>query len=963
MNYRKTAAATLLVFTIWSGCAPQRPTILTKEIIDDWVESTLGRLSLDEKVAQMVVPKVFGSYTNTQSDDWKRTVSLVKDRKVGGIAIFAGDVFETAVTINRLQEAADVPLLVSADFERGLAMRTRRATAFPEAMAVAATRDPALAYRMGRVVSLEARALGVHQNLAPVVDINVHPDNPVINVRAYGEDPNWVAEIAASYARGLQEGGVIATAKHFPGHGDVNVDSHVKLPTLDASRGRLDSMEFVPFRRLIAEGVMSVMVGHVALPTVDPSGYPGTLSPIITEELLRQQLGYNGLIVADALEMFGVLGTFSLDEASVRAVEAGIDVLLAPPPGSENTVIEAVKNAVSSGRISRERIDRSVRKILALKKSLRLDEERMVDVGKLSDIIGAPHHWETARAIARASVTAIRNDFVLPLQRLSLKRKILLVVISDNDDYRTEVNRPGVTLATSERVGSYFAVQLRRRYQSVETVRLDPRSNQMEFDSIVVRARTADVIVVPVYVKARSGSGKFGLPKQLIDWASVLAVQGKPTVFIAMGSPYVLGAIKNGSGYLSAYSDSEVSTEAIAEALFGEIPVRGHLPVTIPGMAGLGSRVAIPPSILRSESASSVGFDSVRLSRLDSIMAAAIADSSFPGGQLVVAKDGAVVFNKSFGRLEYSPTAQSVNNQTMYDLASLTKVVATTTATLKLLEEGRLKLDDKVVRYVPEFGRRGKQNITIRHLLLHNAGLPAYKKLYLTVKSAREALDSVFNSELIYPPGDSTVYGDFGYIVLGKVVEQVTGMSLDKYVTETFFRPMGMNRTMFNPAESLRVNIAPTELDAAWRRSLVWGTVHDETAALLGGVSGHAGLFSTASDIATFVQMMLNRGFYGNRNYLKPESYVLASTPPSARSTRTIGWDTKTPVGYSSAGALFGPKSFGHTGFTGTSIWVDPDKNLFVIFLTNRVHSTRENTKIYEIRPAVHDAVMRALNN
>lgn len=960
----KTAAlAILLVLSLLIGCAPAPQTVSIQEVppTDDWIQETLERLTLEEKVGQLVFPKLYGNFTNTESDEWKRLAGLVTRHRVGGFVVYAGDVFESAMIINKLQELADVPLLISADFERGLAMRTRRTTAFPEAMALAATRSPDLAYRMGRIVAAEARALGVHQNFAPVADINVHPENPVINIRSYGEDPNWVAEIAAAYAKGLQDGGVIATAKHFPGHGDVTIDSHIGLPSLSVTPGRLDSMELFPFRKLIADRVKSVMIGHIAVPSIDSTNLPATLSSKLTTELLQGQIGYDGLVVADALEMFGVLNSFKLDEASIRAVEAGIDVLLAPAPGSENTVIDAVKNAVMSGRISQERINVSVRKILAAKKSLGLDEQRFVDLSHISDIVGAPSHWETAKTIARSSVTVLRNDYVLPLQRVGVKTKIALVVVSDNDDYRTEVNRPGAPLITNERVGNYFATQLRRRFAGVETLRLDPRSNAMEFDSILIRLRTADVIIAPVYVKARSGSGRFGLPQQLINWTNALALQGKPTVFVAMGSPYILDTLKNGSAYVCAYSDGELSTEAVVEALFGEIPVRGKLPVTLPRMFSLGSGLNVPASFLIEDSPTSVGFDSSKLYLLDSLLLLAVSDSAFPGGQLLVAKDGAIVYNRTFGKLDYTPPGQLVNRQTMYDIASLTKVVVTTTAVVKLYEEGKLKLDDPVVRYIPEFRNRGKEKITVRHLLLHNSGLPAFKTLYQTTSTAKAVLDSVYNSELIYTPGDSTVYSDFGFIVLGKIVEKITGMMLDQYAAQTFFQPLGMTRTMFNPPESLWNNIAPTEIDTVWRRGLVRGVVHDERAALLGGVAGHAGLFSTASDLAIFTQMMLNAGYYGGRNYLRPESYRLVALRHDSNSTRTIGWDTKAPTGYSSAGTLFSSMAFGHTGFTGTSIWVDPQRNLFVIFLTNRVHPTRQNAKILNVRPAIHDAVIGAL--
>jgi CubicO group peptidase (beta-lactamase class C family) len=328
-----------------------------------------------------------------------------------------------------------------------------------------------------------------------------------------------------------------------------------------------------------------------------------------------------------------------------------------------------------------------------------------------------------------------------------------------------------------------------------------------------------------------------------------------------------------------------------------------------------------------------------------------------------VVKEGAIVLNKSFGNREYSNPKSQISNLTSYDLASLTKVIVTTTAIMKLYDEQRLGLDDLVTKYIPEFGNHAKEKITIRNLLLHNSGLPAFKRLYATCKSSQEVLDSVFQTELIYKPGDSTVYSDFGFITLGKIVERISGQTLDEYCRINFFEPLGMKQTMFNPPESLWTNIAPTENDSLLRKKLVRGVVHDENAYTLGGVSGHAGLFSTASDLAIFMQMLMNGGSYGGEQYLKPETIQLFTTKQGTKSTRALGWDTKSVEGYSSAGKYFNEKSFGHTGFTGTSIWADPTRNLFVILLTNRVHPMRANTKISAIRPLVHNTIIQALNN
>ncbi|HEY4644365.1 MAG TPA: serine hydrolase, partial [Bacteroidota bacterium] len=381
---------------------------------------------------------------------------------------------------------------------------------------------------------------------------------------------------------------------------------------------------------------------------------------------------------------------------------------------------------------------------------------------------------------------------------------------------------------------------------------------------------------------------------------------------------------------------------------------------SIPGLAPLESGLEVPKVSLRWDDPERVGFDRNRLEALDQVVKEAIRDSAFPSAQLLVAKNGVVVLHKAYGTYDYSPYARLVDRSTLYDLASLTKVIATTACVMKLYDEGKIQLDTTVASYLPEFAQTGKERVTVRNLLLHNSGLPAYREFFLTCKSAQQILDSIYAAPLEFRLGDSTLYSDLGMIMLGKVIERIAGQQLDQLVNQQFFRPLGMVNTMYNPPGELAGRIAPTEIDTTWRKMLVRGQVHDENAAALGGVSGHAGIFSTAGDLATFVQMILNGGTYGGRRYLS-ESTVKLFTSAREGSPRALGWDRKSSDGYSSAGSLFSVESFGHTGFTGTSIWVDPKRELSVIFLTNRVYPTRDNRKIYSVRPALHDAVIRAL--
>ncbi|MBI3195014.1 MAG: serine hydrolase [Ignavibacteriae bacterium] len=973
----------LLIF--FFGCSTPPPEIVKqdkpKPTKNEWVEQTLARLSLEEKISQMILSRSYGYYYSSKSEQYRLLHHLVEGHKIGGLIFFQGDVYETAEMLNRCQEWSDIPLLVAADFEWGSAMRIRRGTRFPEAMAVGATRDTLLAYQMGKAIGKETRAMGIHQNYAPVADVNNNPDNPVINTRSFGEDPKLVAEMACAFTAGMQSENVLATAKHFPGHGDTHVDSHIDLPSVNVSRSRLDSLELYPFRELFKRNVASVMVAHLTVLSIDSTkGLPSTLSKPFITGLLKQELGYTGLIVTDALDMGAIVNKFGSDSTAIFAVEAGTDVLLILP--DEDAAIEALIHAVENGRISEERINYSVRKILGYKFDLGLVENRFVDLKNIREVVATPEHLGIAKQIARKSITVLKRDSVasiLPLpsrERDSnrLSKKILNIVIADVESYRTEIQRNGNPW-TNEPVGNYFTTMLKRRTNNVEQVTVDPSWNKMSFDSLLKKAKSADIVLLPIFSKARSGAGMFGIGSDVTNFIKQLSELNKPTVALALGSPYVLSVVPKANAYVCSYSDCEASTEATVEALFGEIPTQGKLPVNIPNMFAFGEGIDISQSVLRKDKPENVGFNSDSLALVDSVVNQAIRDAAFPGAQVCVVKDGAIVLNKSYGKETYGASdsgfriqdstivngQSSIVNQTMFDLASLTKVIATTSAVMKLYDEAKLGLDDKVVNFIPEFGVHGKENITIRNLLLHNSGLPAFKRLYAMCKTPQEVLDSVFNSGLIYRTGDSTVYSDFGFITLGNIVERISGQTLDEYCRKNFFEPLGMKQTMFNPPESLWTNIAPTEYDSLLRKKLVRGVVHDGNAFTLGGVSGHAGLFSTASDLAIFMQMLMNGGSYNGKQFLKHETIKFFTTKRGTNSTRALGWDTKSVEGYSSAGKFFSEKSFGHTGFTGTSIWADPERNLFVIFLANRVYPTRANTKISGVRPAVHEGVIKSL--
>lgn len=912
-----------------------------------WVDRTLASLTLEEKAAQLVHVWSLLPYHPEDSEDWQELTRLIRDRKIGGLIASIGDVYAYPVQINKLQAMAKVPLLVAADFEWGVGMRIRRSTTFPRSMAIGATRNPRYAYEVGRITALEGRAIGIHQNYAPTIDVNNNPKNPVINTRAFGDDVRLVTDMGVAFAKGTQDGGMIATAKHFPGHGDTDIDTHLGLSTLSFSRTRLDTFELPPFRELIKAGVRSVMVGHLAVPAVDSTPQtPATVSTGLTTELLQRELGFDGLIVTDAMVMHGVSTRYHPGEAVVKALQAGNDLILMPVDA--DVAIDAIVAAVRRGDLTEERIDRSVRKLLVAKQEAGLDHDRFVDVNKVASVINRREHQLMALEIARKAVTVLGNGTgLVPLSKVD-RRRIADVVITDEVDPED---------------GVQFDRHLKSRWTGpVDFMQLDPGSNVTAYDSVVAKALRADLIVVQLHLFTRSGAmSGFVEPKQAA-LVKRLADLKKPIIGVSFGNPYVAMDLPTFDAYVCGYSDGDVMQQAMAEVLFAEEPAVGKLPVNIPGRFVYGDGFSYPKLTLRRAMPEEAGMSSEALRKVDAVMQEAVRDSAFPGGVVLAVRSGAIVYHKAFGGMDYSVYPQAVQANTIYDLASVTKVASTTSAVMRLVDEKRLSLDDNVTRYVPAFGQKGKGDITLYNLMVHNSGLPAWRKFYEFCETPQQVRDSVYATPLAYRTGDSTVYSDLGLITMQAVVEKAAGTTLDRYVDSVFFKPLGMRTTMYNPPASLRDRIAPTEVDVTWKKTgvAVRARVHDENAATLGGVSGHAGLFSTASDLAIFMQMLLNGGTYGGTRYIEEATVRQFTTRQSDRSSRAIGWDTKSGE-RSFSGRYTSQRTFLHTGFTGTSVVGDPESGVAVILLTNRVYPTRANNKLGLVRPQVHDAIFEAV--
>jgi len=911
-----------------------------------WADERLASMTLEEKVSQLFSVRAYGRLTGPEDPEYRKLVDLVENFGIGGITFFQGEPLEQAALTNDFQQRAGVPLLISQDMEWGSGMRLEHATTFPRAMALGAARDPEIAYLAGFVTGREARALGTHHVFAPVADINNNPNNPIINVRSFGESAELVAEMATSFALGVQEAGAIATAKHFPGHGDTATDSHIGLPVLSMGLGRLESVELVPFRRLIHYGIMSVMTGHLAVPRLESEeNLPATLSHRITTDLLRDRLGFNGIIVTDGLDMGGVTAQYSTGEIAVRALQAGADVLLL----SEDPYVarDAILKAVEEGRLSEGRIDVSAGRLLRAKAWLGLDISRTVDLETVRHTVGSESHVALSHTIGRRSLTLLRNeDDVVPLRGAP---RLLSVTLSDAPD---------------STAGAAFVSHLAGRLPDAEVVthHLDGQSPADAYSAVLEKSGEYDVVIVPAIVNVRSWSGRINLPAEHAAFLERLVSAGPPVVLISFGNPYIVTGLTEPAVYLAAYSSSEASQLAAAEALVGETAVGGRLPIRIPGQYAVGDGLDLPQRFLRSGFSAEVGLREGWNTDADSVIYSAIADRAFPGAALAVGRAGVLTKLEGYGYHTYDAETR-VTAHSVFDIASLTKVIATTAGAMKLFDEGRFELDDRVVDYLPAFGRAGKEKVTLRHLLTHSAGLIPFRSFYqMGVTKRQGVIDALMEEELIYEPGSESRYSDFSMIAMMLVIEQITGKPFGEYVTEHIFAPLDMRDTGFRKTGVTDSTVVPTERDAGFRDRLLQGEVHDETAWILGGVAGNAGVFSTAGDLARFAYMLVNDGRVDGKQFLDPETIRLFTRVQDPDlSTRALGWDTRAPEGYSSAGERFGSNSFGHTGFTGTSLWIDPDEQLFVILLTNRVFPTRDNSKIVHVRPRLADLAHGAI--
>lgn len=923
------------------------------------MDATIARLSLRDRVAQLVMVWVLGDYTSTTDSTFVQVHDWVANEHVGGVVMSLGSPVEVTAKVNALQQAARVPLLVASDLEPGLGRLEGgvfaptlytggSATVLPGAMAIGATADPSKAAEAGRIIGEEARAVGIHMVFAPVVDVNNNPANPVINTRSFGEDPEAVSRMSAAFIGGLQSVGVAATAKHFPGHGDTDTDSHLALPVVRSDRARLDAVELPPFRAAIAAGVAGVMSAHIALPSVSHDSVPATLAPGIMQGLLRDDLGFRGLTVTDALNMQGVGQGYTTEQAAVRAFKAGGDILLMP--ADTKRAIDAVVAAVERGEVTRARVDSSVRRVLEYKARTGAPWRRAVSLDSLRVVVGSAAHRESAARIAQAAITLLRDEGSVVPMRGGAAPAVIVSYAAEDDIM----------------AGRDFTAEARASLTSVRAVRVTPSTARPQLDSLL---RPGERVIVHALVRTFEGQGRTALAPQFAAWLDSVAAT-RPVVLVASGNPYILREAPRVGSYLATFGRGPTLERAAAAALTGAAPIAGRSPVSLPGFFSRGDGLQRPfvgaagpeeagaPRRVAAPGAAQGDVRKVLADTLHALLDAAVRDSAFPGAYAVVGNREGTLASYGAGHLDWSPSPVP-DGRTLWDMASLTKVVALTSVMMQLVAEGRVNLDAPVQRYLPAWKGAHKELVTVRHLLTHSSGLPAWRPVYKEATDAAAAMRLVYDTPLDTLPGVRMVYSDLGAILLGEVVRTVTGERLDAYAATHVFAPLGMRDTRFLPPTSELGRIAPTEVDP-WRQRHLRGEVHDENAYALGGVSAHAGLFSTGDDLVRLARAYLGGGTLdGMRVFDAATIRLFTTVQDSSFSNRALGWET--PTGNNSAGHLLTRPAFGHTGFTGTSIWIDPSRDIFIILLTNRVNPTRANVKIARVRQAVADAVAGAV--
>ncbi len=930
---------------------------------DTWVKNTLEKLSLEEKIGQFFM---IAAYSNKGEEYNREIESIIEENQIGGLIFFQGDRTNFKSCVDRFQRKSKVPLLIGMDAEWGIGMRLFGEDRFPYNYTIGAANDPILTEKIGEMIGQECRDIGVHINFAPVADVNSNPNNPVIGFRSYGEYPKDVASHVAATVKGVESQGVLTSIKHFPGHGDTDVDSHYDLPIVNNSYNHINAIDFFPFRSGIRAGASSVMIGHLNVPALDSTGTPSSLSYPTIQGYLKGELGFKGLVISDALNMKAVADKYGKTDVVVKAFEAGIDILLFPESVAE--AIEAIKKKVVTGVISEEVLNKRCRKILEAKYKTIISPKKIKRFTQ-SEVASVK------KQLFEKAITVLRNtDNVLPIKRLD--SKIALVTIGSHTN---------ALVKSMENVGEVDHFHF---YSGLEAVKNGSHL-----------LKKYDYIITSIHARSVVKGVDFGMPKGWKDWITKLP-RSKKNIVSLFANPLAIDNYNVFDGIESiiiGYENHPLMLDRAGQLLMGTFGSEGTLPISICSSLkrGNGLRV-VSGGRLKMSQPEAFGIDPIKLSEIDSIVNRSIKAKAFPGCQVVVALKGSVIYKKSFGFHTYEGKIP-VKDDDVYDIASVTKIAASTLSLMRLNTLDKFSLKDKLGDYLPELTAGTRYASTgLRNMMAHQAGFQPWIPFYTQTMRDGELRSDIYNADssaVFNTPvanglwikssyADSIYrtilsarfrsmkykYSDLGYYFAKKIIEKQTGQSLDEYVINEFYAPMGLKSLRYHPLKYFKLNqIPPTEDDQIFRKKLVHGYVHDQGAAMLGGVGGHAGLFSNATDLASLMQMFLNEGTYGGVQYISPQvikEYTSCQFCPKNR--RGAGFDKPTTnLKGGPTSELVSLKSFGHSGFTGTLVWADPVNEVNYVFLSNRVYPDAENWKIVKmnIRTEIQDVIYEALNN
>jgi beta-glucosidase-like glycosyl hydrolase/CubicO group peptidase (beta-lactamase class C family) len=938
-----------------------------------WVDSVFSSLNSDQRLAQLFM---VAAYSNKDMKHVREIRELIENYHIGGLIFMQGGPMREAKLNNYYQHLSKTPLLISIDGEWGLAMRLDSTPKYPRQMTLGAIKNDSLIFEMGKQIARECKRMGIHVNFAPVADVNNNPLNPVIGMRSFSENKYKVAQKAVMYMKGLQAEGVMANGKHFPGHGDTDSDSHKTLPIISACKERMDSLELYPFKQLFDQGLSSIMVAHLFVPCYDSTtNTASTLSPYIVQDLLKKQLGFQGLIFTDALNMKGVAKFYEPGMVDVKALLAGNDVLLF----AENVpkAIEQIKIAVSNGQITQKEIDARCKKILKAKFWCGLNNSQFVNPKNLVKDLNSTASDVLNTKLSEASVTLLKNDrSILPLKKLD-SLNVIEISIGDKSEN-----------AFSETIN---------RYSKIAHLGIEHDASKKDRDTLFSKIKNYDVVILQLNKTTYKPETNFGCPASTIELISSICKE-KPTIACLFSNPYLINKLQDidkAAAILNMYENNVFSQKAAANAVMGAITVNGTLPVStnlFKAGAGLELKKQIRLKFVMPEE---LGIDIKKLSEVDSIARYGIKERAYPGCQIIAIKNGDVFYQKNFGKLTYDGNADKVTNNTIYDLASLTKILSTSLALMKLSEQKLFDYNQNLSYYFPEYKETNKHDLNYKDILTHQSGLQAWlpfyfrtldkssnykdgyysdtasakfpiqvaKKLYV-IKSYpdsiyKQILDSKLESKGKY------LYSDIGYYFSKKLIENKTGLPLNEYVQKTFYTPLNCGLTYLPLTKYLLNQIAPTENDTKFRKQLVRGYVHDQGAALMGGVAGHAGLFGSAMDVAVVMQLLLNKGEYNGLQLLDSSVIRQYTSSQFLDNRRGLCFDkpefdeTKESPVTKECSLL----SYGHSGFTGTFAWADPQNGLIFIFLSNRVYPSTTENKLAKlgIRGKIHRTLYEAL--